>query len=316
MNKIVIAAEKPSNGGAGRALEDIWIRVDAASKTEIARIAAHYRLEFPASPEGVSEDQDSVCLAVTQMVPAGTDFRRETIVLAMSDAIVVTLEPNGRFAPFDKALARFRRHPGLTQSSYSIMRTLLQAMNDAAAESIDIVSQALEAMNDQIGLITGGLDSKGREIGVADISDTMIELNEKEELISRCLECQLSLARAARYLRMEINGSDPELKNLVETLLSDIEGVMRHASFEHEKVRYLQQSVMTSLNVKQNQIVKVFTIITAVFLPPTLIATFYGMNFSVMPELSWRHGFTATIVLTLVTALLPLLYIKKKGWLR
>ena len=59
-----------------------------------------------------------------------------------------------------------------------------------------------------------------------------------------------------------------------------------HAGFEHDKVRYLQQSVMTSLNMKQNQIVKVFTIITAVFLPPTLVATFYGMNFAVMPELS------------------------------
>jgi magnesium transporter len=196
------------------------------------------------------------------------------------------------------------------------MRTLLQALNDAAAETIGIISQALETTNDQIGIITSGLDSSGREIGVSDINDTMIELNEKEELISRCLECQLSLARAAHYLRMEINGSDPELKNLVETLLSDIDGVKQHASFEHEKVRYLQQSVMTSLNVKQNQIVKVFTIITAVFLPPTLVATFNGMNFAVMPELSWKHGFTATIVLTLLTALLPLLYIEKKGWLR
>ena len=67
---------------------------------------------------------------------------------------------------------------------------------------------------------------------------------------------------------MEANGGDAELKGLVETLLSDIDGVKQHASFEHDKVRYLQQSVMTSLNVKQNQIVKVFTIITAVFLPP------------------------------------------------
>jgi magnesium transporter len=297
-------------------LEDIWIRVDAENKAEIARIAAKYKVEFPASAEGVFEDHDSVCLNITHMMPEAQDFRRETIVIAFSDKVVVTLEPKGHFAPFDKALARFKRHPGLVQSSYSIMRTLLQAMNDAAAETIDMISQALETMNDQIGVITSGLDSSGREIGVSDINGTMIELNEKEELISRCLECQLSLARAARYLRMEINGSDHELKNMVETLLSDMDGVKQHASFEHEKVRYLQQSVMTSLNVKQNQIVKVFTIITAVFLPPTLVATFYGMNFAVMPELTWKHGFTATIIQTLLAALLPLLYIKKKGWLR
>lgn len=316
MNTNIIAAKAPAENGSDRALENIWIRVDAENKTEITRIAAKYRVEFPASPESVYEDHDSVCLVVIQMVPVGLEFRRDTIMVAINDKVVVTLEPGGRFAPFDKALARFNRHPGLIASSYAVARTLLQAMNDAAAESIDIVSQALETMNDQISVITSGLDSAGREIGVSDINDTMIELNEKEELISRCLECQLSLARAARYLRMEINGSDPGLKNLVETLLSDIDGVKQHASFEHEKVRYLQQSVMTSLNVKQNQIVKVFTIITAVFLPPTLVATFYGMNFAVMPELSWKHGFTATIIQTLLAALLPLLYIKKKGWLR
>jgi magnesium transporter len=63
------------------------------------------------------------------------------------------------------------------------------------------------------------------------------------------------------------------------------------------------------------QVVKVFTI-TAVFLPPTLIATFYGMNFSEMPEFSWTLGFPASILMTLIAALLPLIYIKRRGWLR
>ncbi|MGH8489636.1 MAG: CorA family divalent cation transporter [Gammaproteobacteria bacterium] len=70
------------------------------------------------------------------------------------------------------------------------------------------------------------------------------------------------------------------------------------------------------LNIKQSQIVKVFTIITAVFLPPTLVATLYGMNFAVTPELSWKHGFSFSMLLTLLAALLPLIYIKRKGWLR
>ncbi|WP_407511312.1 CorA family divalent cation transporter [Acinetobacter baumannii] len=64
--------------------------------------------------------------------------------------------------------------------------------------------------------------------------------------------------------------------------------VKKYASFEYEQVRYLQNAVT---NIKQNQIVKVFTIITAVFLSLTLVGTFYGMDFAVMPELSWEHGF-------------------------
>nr|WP_256210058.1 CorA family divalent cation transporter [Nitrosospira briensis] len=80
-----------------------------------------------------------------------------------------------------------------------------------------------------------------------------------------------------------------------------------HRRFERAT---LQNAVTNILNIKQNQVVKVFTIITAVFLPPTLVGTF------VMPELSWEHGFIYSMVLTLSAALLPLLYIKRKGWLR
>jgi magnesium transporter len=138
----------------------------------------------------------------------------------------------------------------------------------------------------------------------------------KEELYSRCLESQLSLACAARYLDAEVPESETELQSALQSLRGDINNVKEHAALEHDKVRYLQNAGLTSLNVKQNQIVKVFTIITAVFLPPTLVATFYGMNFSVMPELSWKHGFPASILLTLVSATLPLLYVKRKGWLR
>ncbi|MBB5084836.1 CorA family divalent cation transporter [Nonomuraea endophytica] len=97
------------------------------------------------------------------------------------------------------------------------------------------------------------------------------------------------LARAARHLRVELDAEQAQPDGLLYILIADIDGVKEHARYEHDKVRYLQQSIMTSPDVKQNQIVKVFTIITAVFLPPTLIATFYGMNFTMMPELAWDH---------------------------
>lgn len=297
-------------------LSRMWIRVTADDADRVASVCAEHKVEFPATLEGVGEDEDSIYLAVRIVIPTANEFRQETVVFALSETVVVTLEPVGGFQPFDKALARFKRHPYLSGTPYKVMRTLLQVMNDATAQSIDLVSASLEAMNDDIGLITNGVDQQGRKIAVADINQTLFDLNEKEELISRCQESQLLLSRAARYLRMEINGDDPDLRSMVDTLLSDIDGVQQHASFEHQKVRYLQQSVMTSLNIQQNQIVKVFTIITAVFLPPTLIATIYGMNFRNMPEFGWEHGFPATIVQTLLAALLPLIYIKRKGWLR
>ncbi|SMD25561.1 CorA family divalent cation transporter [Lentzea albidocapillata] len=190
------------------------------------------------------------------------------------------------------------------------------ALNEASERVIDYASDALEAMSDEIAMATNGYDQRGREIGVTDMQDTIERMNEAEEIVSRSQESQLLLARAARHLRAEIGAGDTHVGPLVDILVADIDGVKEHASYEHEKVGYLQQSIMPSLDVKQNQIVKVFTIITAVFLPPTLIATFYGMNFTVMPELAWEHGFLITTVLTFIAALIPLWYIKRKGWLR
>ncbi|MCU4335226.1 hypothetical protein KTG74_17730 [Acinetobacter pittii] len=150
-----------------------------------------------------------------------------------------------------------------------------------------------------------------------DLLETIFNLNQREELISRCLESQLSLMRVVRYLNGEVdNISEVELQILVSELAGDVAEVKEYASFEYEKVRYLQNAVTNIMNIKQNQIVKVFTIITAVFLPPTLVGTFYGMNFAVMPELSWEHGFLYSMILTLAAAILPLAYIKHKGWLR
>ncbi len=132
-----------------------------------------------------------------------------------------------------------------------------------------------------------------------------------------CVEAQLTLGRTVRYLGDEVdNRTEQDLQVLVNELAGDVAGTKEHAAFQHEKVRYLQTAVTNILNIKQNEIIKVFTIITAVFLPPTLIGTLYGMNFAVMPELSWEHGFIYSMCLTLGAAILPLWYIKRRGWLR
>ncbi len=237
-------------------------------------------------------------------------------MFALGHDKLITLQPVRHFAVFDKAIARIRRTPSLVRTPHGVMYALLYALNEASERVIDYASDALEAMSDEIAMATNGYDQRGREIGVTDMQDTIERMNEAEEIVSRSQESQLLLARAARHLRAEIGAADQHLSTLVEILVADLDGVKEHASYEHDKVRYLQQSIMTSLDVKQNQIVKVFTIITAVFLPPTLIATFYGMNFTNMPELAWEHGFLVTTLLTFIAALIPLWCIKRKGWLR
>lgn len=295
-------------------LAPVWRRLCSDDAAGLGRAAADLGCRFPPPEEGYEEDSAFIYLPVSVLVREGHEIRQDQIAFALGDAVLVTLEPAGGFVPFDRALAILRRRPGVPSTAHGVMYALLRAANSASNQILELASAALEGMNRKIRQIAEGYDDAQHEVTTDDIADTMAELNDREELVSRILESQLLLARAARYLRAEVE--DVELRGLIETLISDIQSIKEHAGFEHDKVRYLQQSVMTSLNVRQNQVVKVFTIITAVFLPPTLIATFYGMNFAVMPELSWEWGFTATILLTLLAALLPLWYIKRKGWLR
>ncbi|RBM17634.1 magnesium transporter CorA [Prauserella sp. PE36] len=293
-----------------------WVQVPAGDPQVAAERIEGLGVDFAAANGRVWETDDFVYLPVVVNLRTGDTISREAVVFALGHDVLVTLQPEVRFAPFDKAVARMRRTPHLAGSPHGVMYALLYALNEAAERVIDYASDALEAMTDEIDMATKGVDENGRDIGVMDMQDTIARMNEAEEIVSRSQESQLLLARAARYLRAETAASEVELGKLIDILIADIDGVKEHASFEHDKVRYLQQSIMTSLDVKQNQIVKVFTIITAVFLPPTLIATFYGMNFTWMPELEWEHGFLVTTLLTLVAALIPLAYIKRKGWLR
>ena len=271
----------------------------------------------PPAAEGFEEDEHFIYLPVSVLIRGRDEVvRQENIIFGLGEHQLVTLEPRGGYAPFDRAPAILKRRPDLQRDAHGIMYALLQATNSAGHQIVEFASTALEGMNMQIHAVTHGVGADGREISTDDIAQALGGLNEKEELISRIQEGQLLLARAARYLRLELETADHALREQLDTLISDIQSVKEHAGFEHDKVRYLQQSVTASLNAKQNQVVKVFTIITAVFLPPTLIASLYGMNFAIMPELSWKYGFVFTIGLTLAAALLPLWYIKRKGWLR
>ena len=295
-----------------------WIALSTTDSSKAAELREQIGVDFSvAAAKGrVWETDNFIYLPVVVNFKRREKIEREAIMFALGSEYVVTLQPGDHFGPFDKAIAKMRRQPELAESSYGVMYALLWALNEASERVIEYASDALEAMNDEIEMATEGYDAKGREIGVGDMRGVLSRMNEAEEIVSRTQESQLLLARAARHLMAETPKEATSLDALIGILLADIDGVKEHAGFEHDKVRYLQQSVMTWLDVKQNQIVKVFTIITAVFLPPTLIATFYGMNFTWMPELEWQHGFLVTTLFTLVAAVIPLAYIKQKGWLR
>ena len=298
--------------------EVLWLEVNAPTAEEANGLRNRFGIETRVQPGNVVEDGDLLYLR-SQLVGLGDNgdphFASVTFVLA--DRLIATISDDAQFRPFGAVLQRCRRKPSNAESPKALLRLLLQTANDSAAAVIDHVADALVQTTVEISEVSDGYDEHGHELGVSDLSGTMRRLNEKEELILHCVEAQLTLGRTVRYLGDEVdNRTEQDLQVLVNELAGDVAGTKEHAAFQHEKVRYLQTAVTNILNIKQNEIIKVFTIVTAVFLPPTLIGTLYGMNFAVMPELSWQHGFIYSMCLTLGAAILPLWYIKRRGWLR
>lgn len=211
---------------------------------------------------------------------------------------------------------RIRRKAHLYDTPQKILWGLLFALSETVADRVEAVGTDLELLSRTIAEMPTELGT-GETGTMTQISELLAELSRYEDFISQSGESVLQLARVVRYFNAEVDGfTDVELQARVNELAADVAGIKDHLAFEHDKVRYLQQASMGVLNMQQNQIVKVFTILTAVFLPPTLVGTMYGMNFAFMPELSWKWGFPMTILLTFLSAILPLIYIKKKRWLR
>jgi magnesium transporter len=101
----------------------------------------------------------------------------------------------------------------------------------------------------------------------------------------------------------------------LKVLRRDVDALAAQASFLSDKLSFLLDATLGLINLQQNQIIKIFSVAAVVFLPPTLIASIYGMNFAHMPELAWRYGFTFALVLMLASAILPYFYFKHRGWL-
>lgn len=126
------------------------------------------------------------------------------------------------------------------------------------------------------------------------------------------LDTQRSLRYMQRYYRGQL--SDHDLKDLRE-MLSDIESLMPHSQFIFDKLNFLLDAAMGFSGLQQNKIIKIFSVAAVIFLPPTVIASGYGMNFVHMPELQWAFGYPMAILMMFGSAAGTYFFFKRKGWL-
>jgi len=296
-----------------------WIRVPATSAAQLAHVKQRLGLDLVRAVAGnVRQDGAFSLFAVTFSSLAAGRPIASRVVFALGRDTLVSLEPHAPIAPLQAAQQRLERaaHDSQPSNAFTCFAAVLQAMNDATDELLDGLGDKLGAVLVQTNAVLGSLEARERDFGISDVVAAQMDLGEVEALLSGCIESQLQLAQAARHALARLPPPLHALRPVFLTLVGDIEAVEEHVSFVHDRVRLLQATNNMALNVKQNQIIKVFSVVTAVFLPAMLISTFYSMNFVHMPALALPFGEPLVIGLTALFSLLPLLYVKQRGWLR
>ena len=195
----------------------------------------------------------------------------------------------------------------------TILIGLLEAIVDRLADVLERASRGVEAISKDIFNPTATKASKRDR----DFQRLLKDIGRKETLTSDIRDSLTSLQRLSGFLANAVgqgkNGKDS--KAHVKTLSRDVLSLTDHANFLSQKITFLLDATLGMINIEQNGIIKIVSVAAVVFLPPTLVASIYGMNFELMPELKWLFGYPFALGMMVVSAILPYWYFRRRGWL-
>jgi magnesium transporter len=199
-------------------------------------------------------------------------------------------------------------------SGEKVMLGLIEAI-------IDRLAQLLETTGDEIDQISREVfrnKTKNVTRKARDLQEIIERIGKKGDILTLARESLVSIARLSSFHQTS-DGADPkstrELRQELKVLQRDAAALSDHAAFLNSKINFLLDATLGLINLEQNQIIKIFSVAAVVFLPPTLVASVYGMNFDAMPELHIPFGYPLALLLMVISAILPYLFFKRRGWL-
>src|SRR5690606_21985918 len=150
-----------------------------------------------------------------------------------------------------------------------------------------------------------------------DLQKLLQDIGRKGDLTSNVRDSLFTIHRVTAFLAhlTTQQRSDKDVRARIKTLTRDASSLTEHSSSLSQKITFLLDATLGMINIQQNNIIKIFSVAAVVFLPPTLIASIYGMNYHHMPELAWSFGYPFALGIMVVSAILPYMYFKRRGWL-
>ncbi len=303
-------AQIPADAASLERDDVLWVDLVDPTPEERARVEAFYRQPLPA-PDEVEEieatarfyeDADGLHIHSFFLHEAEGRPRNTTVAFTLREGRLFTLHDRD-IPAFRLFRLRARREVGLARDALSILIALFEIKVEDLADTMEQVHTGLEKISREV-----------LEESEVDLEDAIDELARHEDLNGKVRLCLMDTRRALNFL-LRRRRLDEELAERAREVLRDIDSLLPHNTFLFEKVNFLMDAALGFINIEQNQIIKTFSIAAVVFLPPTLIASVYGMNFHHMPELSWRFGYPLALGLMVLSGVAPYWYFKRKGWL-
>jgi magnesium transporter len=300
-----------------------WFDLVAATAEEYAFITRATGLALPDADDIVEIENSSrlvvngdvltVSMPVLSRQPDGISASACAFVLSPTRLVTLRLAPSIVFDQFVAA-----SHAAGEIAAASLFVALLEAFVDRQADALERLRHELDALSHEVfhHRFAGNKaenNIRGRNTEAA-LQQVLITIGRDYDTITFLRDSQLGVARIAGFAQGAISWLPAPIMHRLQSLEKDVASLNEFATHLTDKVQFLLDTTLGLINVAQNSLIKLLTIVSIVGIPPTLIAGIYGMNFKNIPELSWDFGYQYAWAIMILSAVLPLLWFRKKGW--
>ena len=249
-----------------------------------------------------SETENAIISNANFFVPTGESFVIEPVSFIISNEGVLVSVRQAESRTFQETEKRLQINYRNYPTGYHIIITLLEVRIDYDADMVELIARQVSSLSRNIN----GEDSIDKEVlrRINTLQESTMLLRENIFDRQRVLS---GILRSERFP----NDIYPRL----QLMIKDVNSLINHADFSFQRLDYIQDAALGLINIEQNEIVKIFSVAAVVFMPATLIASIYGMNFSIMPELHWKYGYLFAIGLMLLCSGLTIWFFRFKKWL-
>ena len=303
--------EKPGEGWRADA-DAVWIDLLDPTREEEVAVETALNLQLPTPAEMAQLEPSSrlyqeggatfmTATLLTHSEAEAPATAPVTFVLTGGLLVTVRYDKLRAFTIFAE-----RAREGEISSGTSALLGLLEAIVERLAQILDGTADTVEAASAAIFQRPAG----------GNFRPLLTDLAKAQSVTSMTRNTLVSLVRLLNFaaLAQQIAG-DPECQAHLTSLQRDAQSLTEHASFQSTHIAFLLDAALGLINIEQNGIIKFFSVVAVVFLPPTLVASIYGMNFHHMPELDWRLGYPMALAMMVASAVAPLWWFKRRGWL-